>query len=209
MTITIPSLAELEFYAEGHRYIVRGRELPSVTTLMRRFGLGFQGFAPQEALDRGNYVHAASVLIDEDDLDETSVPPKWGGYLEGYRRAVSSTQTKMIVAEWRFWHPLYAYCGTLDRIGFRGGRRGIISLKTGDKTDANVQEGAYEQGWIYWHPDKPLEWAECWKLNDNGSCDREPLDLKDGWRIFSACLVIEEQRRKTHGNRRNEDRPAA
>lgn len=195
----------IELLEPEHRYIhvPTSREIPGVTHTMRAHGIGFQGVAPQEALQRGSWVHAASVLIDEDDLDERSVPREWAGYLDAYRRAVRETGVRMLEAEWRFWVPEYGYAGTLDRIALRKARRGQIELKTGDTSDVDVQVAAYDRGWRRWNPERPCEWAECWKLNDDGTYRIVPIDIEAGWRIFAACLVVEE-RKRANGSKRSE-----
>lgn len=201
-------LDELEFIPYPHTYIVRGREIPSVTTLMRRYGLGFQGYAPQEALDRGNYVHEASVLIDEDDLEWSTVPEKWRGYLNGYvaARRADGPGVKVVAAERRLWHPEFWYAGTLDRamIVIRDRVRMIRELKTGDATDVDAQVAAYAHSWNRWFPQTPVseKAGECLRPNRGGGFERWDLDLEAGWRPFAACLVIEDRRRRNgrHGD---------
>jgi hypothetical protein len=187
-----PRLDELEFYERDHRYIVRGRQLPSVTQIMREVGLGFTGFAPQEALDRGTYCHDASVYIDTGDFwwTDPELPEQWRGYLLGYQELVRITRSTPIAAEWGFWHPLYGFAGRLDRVIIRDGRYGLVEIKTGSTRHVWIQGGGYRIGWDYWRPDAPLSFAECWKLNATGPADRFAIDLDLGAAEFSAALTV-------------------
>ncbi len=193
-------LDELEFYAGDHRYLVRGRELPSVTTLMRQHGIGFQGYAPQSALDRGNFVHEASLLIDEDDLHWPNVPEAWRGYCEAYAAARKAEHLTVVQAEGRVWHPHYRYAGTLDRVVLvlRDRLLRVRELKTGDASDVECQVAAYVQARNCWYPHDLVDArvGECLKLNHNGTFRLYDIDLEDGWRGFSACLILEERVRR-------------
>lgn len=184
-------IEELEFEAVPHRYLVRGREIPSVTHVMRELGLGFVGFAPQEALDRGNYVHEASVLIDEDALDWDAVPEKWRGYCESYRRTLLETRSRPFRAEWRFFHPSFGYAGTLDRVVLRDARFGLIEIKSGSTRHVHIQGGGYFEGWRYWNPTRELSFGECWRVQEDGSpAHLIPFDLGEGWADFAAALRV-------------------
>lgn len=197
------SLGDLDFQAAPHVYFHHGarRELPSVTKLMRENGIGFTGFAPQEALDRGTYTHEASVLIDSDELDWSQVPGEWRGYCEGYRRALRDSGARPIAAEGRLYHPQFWYAGTFDRVAMMHGERVGIELKTGSTTDVSVQAAGYDRMWSYWFPDKPIRRWECWKVNEDGTYRRIDLDVEDGWRSFVACLVLSARRAKPMSER--------
>ena len=71
-----------------YRHKTDGYRVPSVTTIIPD---GYEG-APddqmQEAQERGRFIHEASVLLDQGNLDWSSVPEKWHGYLHGWGKAV-------------------------------------------------------------------------------------------------------------------------
>lgn len=187
-----PTLAELEFHAGSHTYRWQGRELQSVTKIMRAHGLGFQGFAPQSALDRGNYVHEAFPLIAEGALDWPSVPEEYVGYCRAAEAYLRDTGTRVVRSEERLVEPELGYCGTLDFIGIRRARRLIGEVKTGDASDWAVQAAAYERMWRRWFPQLSVHFGEGVKLNEDGTWRSEPLDLASGWNAFAACLVLEQ-----------------
>lgn len=189
-------LGELTFDAVPHRYMVRWRELDSVTKIMRACSLGFTGFAPEEALARGNYAHEASVLIDDDALDWSQVPERWAGYCRAYERAIRETRSRAAAAERRMYHPQFWYAGTLDRVVIREGRRIGVELKTGSTTDVSVQSAGYDRLWRFWWPNRPIAAWECWKLNEDGSYRIHELDVEEGWQDFASCLRIMARRRQ-------------
>lgn len=191
------SLDDVELIEPEHRYVHRpsGREVAGTTDTLRECGLGFAGFAPQSALDRGNVVHEATVLVDEDDLDWSSVPEEWHGYVRAWERYKRVTEFRPTHAEWRFWHPRFWFAGTADRFGFKKGRRGGVEIKTGSYRHVWAQCGAYDRGWSFWHPDKPLEWWECVVLNEDGTyraleLARDLPSVDEGFQDFAACLRV-------------------
>lgn len=198
VAVSGPSLADLQFTEVPHEYRHRptDRVIPGVTNTMRDAGLGFQGFAPQSALDRGNYTHEASVLIDENALDWSQVPEEWEGYCRAYERAVRERDFTPTNAEWRFWHPQFFYAGTLDRVGFKKGRRGGVELKTGSHRHVATQSGAYDRGWAFWNPTKLLEWWECWVLHGDGTYTPIELDVAEGFMDFAAVLRVSARKRE-------------
>jgi hypothetical protein len=189
-----PSLDQLEFHPGSHTYLWLGQELPSVTKIMRRHQLGFQGFAPQSALDRGNYVHEAFPLVAEDALDWPSVPEEYVGYCRAAEAYLRDTGTRVVRSEVRLVEPELGYCGTLDFIGIRRGRRLIGEVKTGDASDWDVQAAAYERMWRRWFPQLAVHFGEGVKLNEDGTWRSDELNLSEGLNVFMACLVLERRR---------------
>src|SRR5262245_4350465 len=87
--------AELRFEEVPHRYLLMpsGDELASVTRRMHENKLGFDPAGiPESILERvskrGSYVHAGTVLVDQNDLDDSRVPDEYSGYFTAYRKAI-------------------------------------------------------------------------------------------------------------------------
>ena len=197
-------LEDLELIDPDHIYIHRptAREVRATTKLLRAYGLGFQGVASVEALHRGAFVHECAHLWSANDLDESSIPEKWRGYVAAFIRAVAESGTKITTAEWRFYHPTAWWAGTLDAVGIRGTRRVLLEYKTGDATDVDAQCASYWKGWEYWNPEKPIDCAECWKLNEDGTYRVIPIDLAAGWRLFVSLLEIDNRLTERRRNKR-------
>ena len=140
-------------------------------------------------------------MIDEGDLHWPSVPEEWRGYCEGYAAARRAESVRIVAAEARFWHPEFWYAGTLDRVVLvlRNGKLRVRELKTGDASDVECQVAAYVHARNRWFPHGLVDdrVGECLRVNANGTFNLWDLDLGDGWRGFSACLVLEERLRRT------------
>lgn len=117
------------------KYVVEGRRVVSVTEALQLTNwVRFDG-VPWQVLEyarqRGTYVHEATVLMDEDDLDWDSVPVGWGGYLEGYRRFRMESDLVVEHRESPLCHPTYRFAGTCDIAGKLNGEPVVIDIKTG------------------------------------------------------------------------------
>ena len=117
-----------------HIYRMNGRVVPGVTGILDAAGL-IPHFGEKKHLDRGTFVHEATVLLEEDDLDREFVQRKFPGYLgyidawglflerEGWETFAAE---KMLYSSWE-------YAGQLDRIGRRRGDIiRVNDIKTGE-----------------------------------------------------------------------------
>ncbi len=107
---------------------------------------GFEGCPAdnlKDGAERGTFVHAATVLLDNDNLNWDSVPEDYKPFCEAWLPAVSTLRLSFI-KEWTE-RPAVAYilgvAGTPDRIGTVGGRltRTIIDIKTGDGSSRKLK----------------------------------------------------------------------
>jgi hypothetical protein len=156
-----PALAPvLEFDAERHLYTLDGKPLPSVTQVLGHFLPTFHH--DELAAKFGRAVHRACELNDLDDLDESSLDPMVGAYLEQYRRFRRDMRFDVDTnaIERRLWHPLLRVAGTLDRCGVlrrTSSWRVLVDLKTGAPSiAAGPQTAAYESMLTY-HDIPPVE----------------------------------------------------
>ena len=111
----------LQFDPITHTYTLRGRRLESVTQVLEDVGISDFSMLPpstrNEALRRGSVVHEAIALDIEDDLDDSSVPEDYMGYVLAARRFRAERQFEVELHEHRFYHPQFFYSGTLDAKG--------------------------------------------------------------------------------------------
>jgi hypothetical protein len=73
--------------------------------------------APVHA-ERGHFVHDATLLIDDDDLDFDAVPPQFVGYCTSYQRFVDIARPTWLLREQIVYNAALGVAGTLDRCGF-------------------------------------------------------------------------------------------
>lgn len=125
----------LVFQAEGHRYLLDGQPIPSVTTLLGKLH-SFAG-VPEDVLEaarqRGTAVHRACHFLDEDDLDESQLTEQVAGYLSGWKRFKAESGCVIHECETMAAHPVHRFAGTWDRVlSFPTFDRGTLDIKTGE-----------------------------------------------------------------------------
>lgn len=121
------AVSELTLDEATHTYRLGDRVLPSVTqitaTIAPLFGI------PREVLeakaDLGTAVHLATQFYDEGDLDADSLPEMVGPYLRAYARFLDESGARWTHVERRVCHEGHGYAGTLDRVGYLPGLRGV------------------------------------------------------------------------------------
>jgi hypothetical protein len=117
----------LQFIADGHRYLLDGAKVPGVTDVLRA-ALDF-GHASAEvikaALQRGTAVHKAIELDCKGTLDVSTIDKRVWPYFAQWRmwRKQSGFQPLTVDvdgvfgAELRVWSAMFGYAGTLDLAG--------------------------------------------------------------------------------------------
>jgi len=105
----------IEFEESTHTYWVDGTVYPSVTQIMSAIGLVRPYTGDPWYGERGTACHVAAVLFDQGILDPESVDPAISGFLDAYARFKRETGMEWEYTEKRFHHPVYRFCGTIDR----------------------------------------------------------------------------------------------
>lgn len=122
----------MKFDPELHLYSERGRAIPSVTQILKAEGWIDDTFYTETGRRRGEDVHRASALLDQECLDWTTVSPIVQQYLETWEDAKASLGLRILRIEHPLHHGLEWAC-TPDREGLWKGEPAIIELKTGGK----------------------------------------------------------------------------
>jgi hypothetical protein len=152
-----PSL--LEFAPETHTYIVDGIVVPSVTQLLDDAGLtpDYSVVAPrvrEHARQRGIHVDACCDLLDQDDLDWSSVHPECVPYVESWSRFCADEGYEPVAGQVPLYHPRYGYAGTADSIGTLHGSWVVVERKATTKMAATygLQTAGYAQPGLWAAP---------------------------------------------------------
>lgn len=138
----------LTFDEVAHRYFLAGRELPSVTTVLKDAGRIDATWFTEDSRQRGSYVHQAAHYLDQDDLAEESVDPRYAGYVQAYRRFLTWARPVWTFVEHRVCDETYGYAGTLDRAGClqHDGRHYIVDIKSCVRpASVGIQTAAYRR----------------------------------------------------------------
>lgn len=149
MTVSIHP-AGLQFIEDGHQYLLDGKPLPSVTTILAEAGLTDWTHCSEWARERGSLVHKAIHIELTTGLDWSTVDELFHPYISAELQAIKDLDAEIVASELRVVSRMYGYAGTLDRLIRlpRNGRR-VLALwdtKTGPVVDAyGLQTAAYAE----------------------------------------------------------------
>jgi hypothetical protein len=142
----------LEFDPTTHIYRVDGVQMPSVTQLLDDAGLtpDYSVVAPrvrEHARQRGIHVDACCDLLDQDDLDWSSVHPEAVPYIEAWARFCADEGYEPVAGQVPLYHPRYGYAGTADSIGTLNRQWVVVERKATQKMAATyaLQLAGYSQ----------------------------------------------------------------
>lgn len=143
---------EIEFFPEEHKYLVDGKEVPSVTTVLNYMSDVEYRTIPQNVLDqaarRGTLVHEYTELLDYDALPD-EIEYEVQGYIKAYADFLRDYKPDWLLIE----APVYSeegYVGTVDRCGIIDGKGCVLDIKTVSsptkmqKFTVSAQTQAYE-----------------------------------------------------------------
>lgn len=199
-----PILDVLQFDAITHTYTLRGRRLESVTQVLEDVGISdFSSIPPStrnEALRRGSVVHEAIALDIENDLDESSVPEDYMGYVLAARRFRAEQQFEAELHEHRSYHPQFLYSGTLDAKGMailNGTRRKVIlDWKSGVASSwVRYQLAAY----CGFFPSPGAELRICVEIHKDGTYqifEFPAAEFRADFDVFLSALTVMRVKRK-------------
>ena len=128
-----------EFDPVTHEGKVDGQQWPSVSQILKEFGLlnldGIQPDILEAKRNLGVRVHAATVLLDSGELDEehfNATFPECIPYLEGYRKFRIIEKLNVLHKEERLFSKKWKFHGCPDEVAVRelDGRNVIVDYKT-------------------------------------------------------------------------------
>jgi hypothetical protein len=142
----------LTFDARDHVYRFDGQKIPSVTQIIKGAGLmgdfsDALGDAMNAAATRGTFVHKAVELDLDGDLDESSLRPDILESVNVFRTARAELGIKPLRSEFKVFHPVYRYAGTVDLLATIAGTVYVIDLKNGALAEWHrIQTAMYFMG---------------------------------------------------------------
>ena len=145
-------MSKVRFDEATHTYTLDGKELPSVTHIIRYLAVDKANNAdPNMALiarERGSAVHEATVMYDYSGEIPDDFPAEYAPYLEAYVQFVRDYQPKWELIEHPMADEAAGFAGTLDRFGLIDDEYAILDIKTSYKVDMpslSAQLAAYNQ----------------------------------------------------------------
>lgn len=121
----------LQFDAETHRYSLAGCPLASVTQILKARGLIDDRWFTEEARERGSFVHQAIEYLNYGDLDWSSIPDEYRGYVDAWALFLADAGFEPCGAELALGSAVNGYAGTLDAYGLLNGKPALVEAKTG------------------------------------------------------------------------------
>ena len=132
-------MGKVQFDEATHTYTLDGKELPSVTHIIRYLAVDKANNAdPNMALmarERGSAVHEATVMYDYSGEIPDDFPAEYAPYLEAYVQFVRDYKPGWILTEYRMANETLGFAGTLDRFGVIDDKWCILDIKTSYKVD--------------------------------------------------------------------------
>jgi hypothetical protein len=139
---------------------------------------------------RGIAVHAATAYLDQGVLDRTSLTDERVRLrVEQYEQFKRDVKPEILAIEMDVEHPIYGYCGALDRLVIINGNKGVLDIK-----------GPYKAPW---HPIQLAGYADCfwengqrvplhrWILHlDDHRYDLVPCEDRNDRAVFLATITI-------------------
>ena len=131
--------SRVQFDEAAHTYTLDGKELPSVTHIIRYLAVDKANNAdPNMALmarERGSAVHEATVMYDYSGEIPDDFPAEYAPYLEAYVQFVRDYKPSWELIEHQMGNATLGFAGTLDRFGVIDGKWCILDIKTSYKVD--------------------------------------------------------------------------
>lgn len=191
----------LVFYEAEHKYFWNDRPVPNVTSILGP--LYDLSMIPVDTLERarqeGVAMHKMVELDVRGALDESTLPDWMVPRLAAWRKFVADTGFVCIESEYRVFHPIYQYAGTLDLFGtFRDGPAVFIDLKRSFAAGPviGLQLAAYHEAYCAQQKVGKAANRYALRLDDTQSYRLEPFSDKSDFGTFLALLTIQRWKEK-------------
>ena len=135
-----------DFNEEKHEYSYGGKQLPSVTTVIKEvLNITYPEYAIYHAT-RGTFVHKAIELWFKGVLDFKTVDEAVKPYLDSFIKFQEKAKIEPVILEERFADKNISFAGTVDIVGKVKGKTYLFDIKTGQKQDSyNAQMAGYKK----------------------------------------------------------------
>ena len=190
----------LEFYEDTHTYTLDGKEIPSVSEILRFAAREIyketDSFAMETAADRGKRVHKACEELDYQGVTFCSGDIE--GYVKAYRNFLHEHDIKWDAIEKPVYDEGTWYAGTIDRAGLLDNQPVILDIKTTKKISGkhkllySAQLTAYKYAYTTNLYDTKLIILQ---LHEDGTYKLIPI--KDNPTVFTACKSLHKEFEKT------------
>lgn len=183
-----------EYIDSTHTYLLDGKPLPSVTTILQAAGLYDSKYFTEEARNRGKFIHKAILYLLQDDLSDNGIPDEYRGYIDAFRRfmAEADCEPYLEMCEVPLFSETLRYGGTPDIICLLNGKETILDVKTGSETPVT---GVQLSGYTLICP-IPISQRCGLYLKPTGKYKLVQYSDRNDFNIFNAALSLYHWRQK-------------
>lgn len=197
----IDDVPEIKFEEEGHRYLLDGAQVPSVTEIIKPLckEMGASAETLEWKRQVGKAVHKAIELFESHDLDTNTLDPQIAPYFEGWVKFKLDSGFRALLTEQVVWSKKLRYAGTLDVLGTRNGDLNpdeLIDCKCvwSMGSETAIQTAGYALAVQESHGIKVRKRGGVQLLRD-GTFRFYPYNDPLDEQVFKACLSINSWRR--------------
>jgi hypothetical protein len=151
-----------------HKYYLDGKELPSVTTIIRRV-LGDNGHGTQWHMDRGSAAHDLYRLLGAgEDLGLYDYDQRLVGNVAAWLDWHSRERVEVEAVEKQMCNLSAGYAGTVDAVVTIRGKRWIIDYKSSPSARDELQLAAYAELWKANNPKAKIDGVASLQITPDG-----------------------------------------
>lgn len=130
--IVLSELDGLRFEENGHRYVLHGTDIPSVSQIMAPLSHIEYKDIDKSILDkaakRGTGIH--NCIENYIKYGVRDFDPEYQGYANGFMEWWNQNNPEVIGSEYRVYHSVLMYAGTIDLLAYINGELCLIDYKT-------------------------------------------------------------------------------
>jgi hypothetical protein len=197
----------LTFDESTHSYFWNGKKVPSVTGIINEWvqitiagtryhvnrytGTVVASYLMEEGAAKGKDLHKGAELILKGGIDWYALDPDYVKPLHQFEKFLSDFDIRPLYTEYRFYHPKYGYCGTIDLIAIIEKALAFIDIKTGLCETVGIQTSAYEAGYCAQEKyiGRTARYA-LWLPKAGNKYKFEKLTDPNDFDKFKACMML-------------------
>lgn len=188
------------FNEADHSYWLGDRRLDGVTEILTASGIADYRWSNGDAMIRGTYVHAATVMIDRGTLNWETLDPALLPYCNAYVSFLEDKRPTILLSEKPMYHPDHLFAGRPDRVMEMDGDIILPDLKSGAPNRATViQTSTYRE---LVETSEGIKCRKCFSLHlkNTGKYQlSKPISLMEAKRyynVFLAALTVERYKKE-------------
>ncbi len=184
-------------YDEQGRAFWDGERIPRTTEICKVLAPRTWN-VKEYSLNKGRIIHLITEYEDQGVLDDSSVDPILGGYLDGYRRFKVDTNFIPTHTEYQFYNRKYKYSGRVDKYGPLFGYMSVVDVKSGAPHEADqYQAPAY----LFGLKDNGFPCWRAWDLYLKATGTYSLVEVKSPTGLFMKFLEgLKKWREENNGN---------